>query len=167
MKIKREALVDEYITEALLQLMKKKPFKDISITEICERAGVTRMSFYRNFESKEDILYKKVRAVTNAFLKESGISYRKNTTEQYFVTLFTHMKKQKDLCLALYQAGLIHFVKEEFDRGFIEIYRGVYDDYKSYFLAGGVYNAFLLWMMNGYKESPKEVALKMKDMLEK
>ena len=74
MKVKREALVDEYIIEALLLLMKKKEYKDISITEICERAGVTRMSFYRNFDSKEDILKKWLTRITDSFLVISGIS---------------------------------------------------------------------------------------------
>ncbi len=68
MKIKREALVGAYITDALLLLMRKKDYKDISITEICEKAGVTRMSFYRNFESKEDILKKWIAFVTDTFL---------------------------------------------------------------------------------------------------
>ena len=108
MKIKREALVDVYITEALLLLLKKKDYKDISITEICKKAGVTRMSFYRNFESKEDILLKKVQTVTDSFLKESAISYKRDTVSSYFMKLFTHMQQQKDLCTALNKAGLIH-----------------------------------------------------------
>ena len=51
MKVKREALVSAYITEALLILMKKEKYKDITITEICEKAGTTRMSFYSKFSS--------------------------------------------------------------------------------------------------------------------
>lgn len=56
MKTKREALAEAYITEALLILIQKKNYRDISITEICAKAGVTRMSFYRNFRCKEDVL---------------------------------------------------------------------------------------------------------------
>ena len=33
----------------ILQLMEKKPFSEIKISELCERAGVSRISFYRNF----------------------------------------------------------------------------------------------------------------------
>ena len=88
MKIKRESFVDAYITEALLSLLEKKEYKDISITEICKKAGVTRMSFYRNFESREDILFKKVRNVTDSFLKESAISYKNDTASEYFLKLF-------------------------------------------------------------------------------
>ena len=167
MKIKREALVDEYIMEALLLLMRKREYKDISITEICDKAGVTRMSFYRNFEGKEDVLKKWLTRITDDFLVTSGISYKNDSTKAYFITLFTHLKQHQVICSAMHQAGLIYLVKEQFDRVFLQIHRETYGDYKSYFLAGGIYNVYLLWLINGCKETPEEIACKMEDMLVK
>lgn len=167
MKIKREALVDVYITEALLLLLKKKEYKDISITEICKKAGVTRMSFYRNFESKDDILLKKVRTVTDNFLKESAISYKNDTVSSYFIKLFTHMKQQIELCNALHKAGLIHIIKDEFDRVFLNTYRQEYDEYKSVFIAGGIYNVFLFWFTNGCRDNPENLAKRLEGILMK
>ena len=165
MKIKREALASVYITEALLFLLERKEYRDISITEICKKAGVTRMSFYRNFESREDVLVKKVRNVTDAFLKESAISYKDDTVSGYFIKLFTHMERQKELCTALNKAGMIHIVKDEFDRVFLDAYRLEYDYYKSVFLSGGIYNIFLFWFMNGCKESPEDLAKSLEAIL--
>ena len=165
MKIKREALVGEYITDALLILMRKKEYKDISITEICEKAGVTRMSFYRNFESKEDILKKWIVSVTDTFLTVSGISYKNDSNRDYFIKLFTHLKRYKAICTAMHEADLIYLVKDQFDRVFLSIHQDEYDPYKSYFLAGGIYNVFLLWLMYGCKETPDELADRMNDML--
>ena len=54
----RNAYVIEHINEALLGLLKEKSLNEISISEICETAGVGRMSFYRNYESKEDVIKK-------------------------------------------------------------------------------------------------------------
>ena len=45
-----------WITKALLELMMDKPYQKISITEIAEEADVVRRTFYRNFESKEDVI---------------------------------------------------------------------------------------------------------------
>lgn len=167
MKIKREAMVDEYITEAFLLLLKEKEYKDISVTEICKKAGVTRMSFYRNFESREDILLKKVRYVTDAFLKESAISYRNDSVSSYFIKLFTHMRRHKELCDVLNRAGLFHIVKDEFDRVFLNAYRQEYDDYKSIFLAGGIYNVFLYWFLNDCREEPEALAKRLDGILRK
>lgn len=167
MKIGREAFVDAYITEAFLILLKRKAYKDISITEICQKAGVTRMSFYRNFESKEDILYRKVRGITDTFLKESAISYKNDTVTEYFVKLFTHMEKQRELCEALDKAGQFHMIKDEFDRVFQNVHKDNYDEYKSFFLSGGIYNVFFFWFRNGCQEKPEDVAKRVEGILTK
>ena len=52
----RNAYVTEHITAAMLSLLKEKPLVEITISELCDRAGVARTSFYRNFQEKEDIL---------------------------------------------------------------------------------------------------------------
>ena len=49
-------IVKESITQALLILMESKDFQKITITEIVNKAGVARMSFYRNYDSKEDVI---------------------------------------------------------------------------------------------------------------
>ena len=49
-------MMKEYITEALLQLMKKKEFEKLTIEEITSKAGVNRSTYYRNFKSKEMII---------------------------------------------------------------------------------------------------------------
>ena len=167
MKIKREALVSEYITDALLILMSKKSYKDITVTEICEKAGVTRMSFYRNFETKEDILKKHISGITDRFIADSGISYSNDSLYEYFLKLFTHLDSNKNLCMSVYKAGEIHIVKGEFDRVFLSLHTGEYDDFKSYFLAGGIYNVFLLWLENGCKEKPEELAGRLDRLFER
>ncbi|MDE6142426.1 MAG: TetR/AcrR family transcriptional regulator, partial [Bacilli bacterium] len=72
MRIQSEKYVDEYIISALFTLMKKKKYEDISITEITNKAGVSRVSFYRNFNSKEDIIKKWIEDITDHFLDTSN-----------------------------------------------------------------------------------------------
>lgn len=164
---RKDAIVADYIMDSLITLMKRKDYHDISITEICENADVARMSFYRNYKSKEDILRKWLMKVTNRFVAESGISYRDDAPRDYFVTLFTHLEKHKSICTALHEAGLVHLLKEEFDRVFLSIHGGEYDDYKSFFHAGGVYNVFLLWLIRGCAETPEELADKLAGLTKK
>lgn len=49
-------LTRESIETALLFLMEKKDLKQISISELVKKAGVSRNAFYRNYKSKEEIL---------------------------------------------------------------------------------------------------------------
>lgn len=41
---------------ALFKVMKKKPFADISVTEVCHAAGLSRKTFYKYFPDKEALL---------------------------------------------------------------------------------------------------------------
>ena len=50
------ALTRDCIEKALILLMEKKKFDEISISDITKRAGVSRTAYYRNYKSKEDIL---------------------------------------------------------------------------------------------------------------
>lgn len=167
MKSGREGQVSRYITEAMMQLIKRKEYRDITVTELCGRAGVTRMSFYRNFKSREDVLRRWAVGVTDEFVRTSGIDYKNDPPEKYFVTLFTHLERYREECAALYRAGQIQVVKEQFDRVFRLAYGDEYGDYKAAFLAGGIYNVFLLWLTNGCREGPEELAARLTDILTK
>ena len=46
------------ISRALIKLMDQMPFSDITVTDIVKTAGVARASYYRNFDSKEEVLIK-------------------------------------------------------------------------------------------------------------
>ena len=59
----RNLYVVEHITDALLKLMQNAHLNNISISQICDEAGVGRASFYRNFDSKEDIISKHLKSL--------------------------------------------------------------------------------------------------------
>ena len=59
----RNLYVVEHITNALISLMEKHSIHDLSISQICDEAQVGRASFYRNFQSKEDVLKKYLQKV--------------------------------------------------------------------------------------------------------
>ncbi len=44
------------ISSSLLKLMMYRPFEEISISDITARAGLSRQTFYTNFQKKEDVL---------------------------------------------------------------------------------------------------------------
>ncbi|MBR1684696.1 MAG: TetR/AcrR family transcriptional regulator, partial [Clostridia bacterium] len=46
----------EWIATALTELMEKQPYAQITISEITRRAGVARLTFYRHYATKEEVL---------------------------------------------------------------------------------------------------------------
>ena len=56
MKERRNGSVIERIADGFLELLTKKQFIEITVSEIVEKAQVARASFYRNFSSTSDVL---------------------------------------------------------------------------------------------------------------
>ena len=74
-KTEQSAKRQREIEMALLNLMSKKSYSEISITELCENLGMPRKTFYRYFDSKEDTLYALIEHTMNEyqyFFTDSG-----------------------------------------------------------------------------------------------
>lgn len=44
------------LSQALIRLLQQEAFHDISVSSLCKEAGVSRATFYNNFDSVDDIL---------------------------------------------------------------------------------------------------------------
>lgn len=159
-------LVKDSITDALLTLLKNKTLDKITITEITNKAGVGRVSFYRNFDSKEDIIDKYLEKVTDEFIQNSGIDFKNNDVKTYITILFNHLEKHKDFANSLYKSNCLYLVEKQFKRIF-EKKNYDYNEYKRQFYIGGVYNIYHYWLVSGFKETPEELANNLVDLLQK
>ena len=72
-------LIQNCVMEALLQLMKKKNYTEISVGEIAARAGVHRATFYRHFKDKYDIMNYYYWESNRDILSNSELSGREKT----------------------------------------------------------------------------------------
>ena len=93
----------DLISQSMLAMIRNRPYSDISITDICENAGVSRKTFYRNFETKEDIvnyiLHRKMSEITDQL--NLTASHR-----ELFVKFMNYWKKEGTLVRMLYQNNL-------------------------------------------------------------
>ncbi|VEI48336.1 TetR family transcriptional regulator [Actinobacillus equuli] len=88
----------------------KKDFYAISITELTNLAGVSRISFYRNFESKEDVLIKHMHErsiATFANLNATNVRER-------LIGLFKVTDELGDILDLLYSQNLSHLFLQYF-----------------------------------------------------
>ena len=53
--------------EALLLLLEKKDYEFITVTEVCQKAGVNRTTFYLHYESMDDLLVETLEMINNKF----------------------------------------------------------------------------------------------------
>lgn len=90
------------ITKALFQLMHEKSFSDITITELIRVAGVARVSFYRNYESKEDVLLTLIDDVLEQFQNTIDSNEADYYTYENIRRSFRFFKKYGGFVLDLY-----------------------------------------------------------------
>lgn len=153
----RNTYVKEQITGALLKLLQEKSIEEISISELCGLAGIGRASFYRNFNTKEDILrgyiYKIFRDWTNGYEKKES-----KQLSELLGLMFAHFEKYIDFYKLLNEKKLIYLLKDviiglcgpKAEHSKIEAYARAYAAYT-------LYGWIEVWFMRGMRETVGEI----------
>ncbi len=153
-------LSKECIVSALLHLIYTKPLSTITISELCKKAGVSRMTFYRNYNSKEEIFTKQLAEIFNEYKNDTGLDstigifYDVKHTLHYF----TYLENYKDFLNGLVYCGFGIYFLEMINDYLCEKWGHLADKCTLYAFAGALYNTFILWSREGYQETPMELA---------
>lgn len=152
------------IAEALIHLMEEKDYQKISLTEICETAGFSRMAYYRNFKSKDDILITYMKMLADQFRKDVLRKMPHTSSKSYKILeyAFYYFKNYQRFAQCLLDANLASVLQYGLNY-YIDTYvAGVNADMKTkyslYVYSGGIFNVFSVWIANGLKEDPEEMA---------
>jgi AcrR family transcriptional regulator len=159
----KNKLARERIVAALTELMSEKEYASITITEITQRAKVSRMTYYRNYSSKEDILRK--------FMSDVGERIHAKIVEhdlhrdvyRYYLTLFETLGKYAALVNAALAAGLdgliLDCIARNMDQTFMDADAQPHaEKYLLRFHAGAFFHVFIEWTRSGMQESPESMA---------
>lgn len=155
------------LTEALFSLMKRKPFSEITVTDLVTEAHVARVSYYRNFPTKESIIEEYIESIYQALSADDATpefsfhETREDLTKR-FEHSFTCLLTRKSYILALYHNGFGSLVLETMNRVMEDAMGDMPHDsverYRLYFLTGAAFNVLLQWLESGAGESPHEMA---------
>lgn len=154
----RRLYVVEHIQDAMIELLAEKDLYEISISELCDQAGVGRASFYRNFDSKEDVVkkcvYKKLMDWQNEYPAEQNLSLNEMIFE-----LFSHLGQNKDFYGLIYKRKQIEYIKDYIlDLVNFNPDQELVNAYASAYLAFFVYGWIEVWFRRGMKDSAEELA---------
>jgi AcrR family transcriptional regulator len=155
---KKNTYVRKHLLDALLKLLKKQSIDSIVISNLIEEAGVSRVSFYRNYSSKEDILVQEDHRLFDAWKKEYDAG-NENNTKDFTKELLDFYQNNSTFYLALYKAGLSDIIMNTL----IDSAKISEDDpnpiaYLKSSLAYMIYGWIHEWMKRGMQESGSELA---------
>lgn len=151
--------VKESITFALIHLMETMPYEKISITDIVQKSGVCRASFYRNYRSKEEILRNYIKyAMRNC---PEYYSEQTDTDESAHVySICGAIRENRVLFDALKQNQLMHLLHEQILEtvlSYISAHQLNLGNYEISFLSHAALGILLEWISGGYRESEEEL----------
>ena len=146
------------IATALIKLMKQKKYEDITITDIANTAGVSRVTYYRNYNSKEDIITHHMDELGYRLEQEMKDLDRIKDMYACVLTFFRYWKKQSDFLLCLSEAKLSYLLLEHINKSVSIFSTSPKKKYEACYFVGSMHNIMFEWIKDGTKESPEEMA---------
>lgn len=153
----------DYLITALLQLLQTKDFNEITVTQVVKKAGVSRMAFYRNFETLDDILkaylQPKIDAEFDLIINRTPQDQKLNALGKFFTeiadTLNLAVKRNYEFIIQnIFKENMIRFYDTSMDwSNFSEIQR----NYWIKFMSAGVYAIWREWLTGGQTESLHDI----------
>ncbi len=162
MEFAPEEYTRHYIVQALFQLMGNYDYEKISVTDIAEKAGVGRATFYRYFKRKEDIIIYYFEHSTKEFI--FGQRFYPRCKDDYIKTakaVFTMFKENKEPFKLFRKARLEYIYLDYLNKNFTKTLESEYSDkhsYAPYLYAGMLFNVSMAWLDNDCKEDINSLA---------
>jgi AcrR family transcriptional regulator len=156
----------KWLCDAMIALLYEKPYSSISITELCEKAGLVRKTFYRHFQSKDAVIKATIDIMFEQFME--NIRSRNIEDAQLSLTYFQYWEQHKRFLELLIDNQLFYLLNDQY-----VLYLKVMEDligvkmqgesevakeYMMSILAGGLWTVLRKWILRDCQESPEEMA---------
>ncbi|MFR0540250.1 TetR/AcrR family transcriptional regulator [Lactobacillus delbrueckii] len=121
--------------EAFLRLLEKEDPDQITVKEICEKAGVNRTTFYRHYGNVNDLLEETICLINKRFtdsltaVDDAGLDTEVLTKEKYLRPYLTLVKEHKKAYRVIRKKGSLFNTRGAFD----ELYRTLFSPALTHF----------------------------------
>lgn len=158
----QKALSKDWLVRSLIELMKEKPYKEISIAEVASRADLSRRTFYRHFSTIDDVLNCLFEVISEQFavfyLEQRPVDLQ-STIRAYF----TYWQQHKGFLIILNDNDMLYLLLQKFlpevQAKLTTNNETSNSEYVFYFTSGGLWNLLVKWIEDGAKKSPEEMAM--------
>ena len=163
----------EMIYEGLANLIGETDFSTISVTNLVEAAKVGRTTFYRNFDTIEDVLRLRCDQIADGLI-EYLLEFREQNREESNTALLKpilrYFQMNSEIIELLIKAERMHIFEEAILKRFepFKPYFGQFfqieEEYVDYIMAirvGSVSKVLTHWVSTGKKQNPDELANKL------
>lgn len=170
----------QMLSSALIKLMKIKPYKEISVAELSEKADLSRRTFYRHFNTIDDVLNYRLEKIAKDFSVYFWNVYDNSNIYTIVKIFFSFWCEHKEFLFTLQKNDMLYLLLERVmpamrknirkmipelsKEGLTPHEQTVFEnkleqiEYIFYFMAGGAFNLLIHWIENGASLSANEMA---------
>lgn len=158
------------IENCLLELMLAVPYHQITVGDICEKAGLSRKSFYRYFSSREGCLHGLIdHCILDSHQAYHDKPFAEDDQVKVLECYFSFWKENNALLEALcrnqltnqlLERSMVRVTQEELEfRNFLNA--DTQDDAfeQALFIISGTTGLIIHWHMTGYRKTPAQMAM--------
>ena len=152
------------MADALLELLAEKPYSEISVSEITDRADVGRATYYRHFASKKDVLLYKfdvifAQAEHHEALRRPYQRADQAAIKEHLITQFKSLFAYKDVLQLIYSRDLdyvlfVYMYKETIAR---LSDKTLVSRYRTALHAATTFAITDQWITSGFEQTPEEM----------
>ena len=154
--------VKDRLFYALIEFAGQKDWSKLTVTELIEKSGVARASFYRNFKSVNELVDYGIQRMAQRYHEGRPHQGEALHSRQAMVYQFRFYQENAGLVLAFHRAKMAVTLLDIITDCEIEARGDMPADsiskYELYYYAGAFYNMMLCWLEAGTKESPEAMA---------
>lgn len=151
------------MVQALIQLLRTKSLSNITISELTERAGVSRMTYYRNYNSMDEIFISYLKDLVDAYRQDVAAWPDKGNYSDYrnMLHCYEYFDHYREFIACLVNTGLGHLLLQALDSYILDTYytedkgRDFYYTLRAF--SGSLYNIYVTWIMENSMESAEEI----------
>lgn len=145
-----------------MKLMKNKTLQSISVTDIANTAGISRMTYYRNYGTKEQILREYMKLLTRDYVQALGNAGVPRCNHTHILCAVRCFYQNREFVDCLERAGMSQILLEGITCYLLQAYAVRDDDFTGQCtlraLAGAVYAICMHWFREGMRQSQEQVA---------
>ncbi len=157
----QKAFFQNCIYEALIRLMKEMPFDKISVTALCQEAGVSRITYYRSYYRLEDVLLQHLTQCADRYLATFEEDKQPSAEKILFNFFSFWNEEEQEFLKVIVEAGISSYLMNTFYDYFDNILELLHIEqdipYMRSFAVGGLYKVLIDWVRNGFDASAQNM----------